>query len=481
MVTIATYARISKDADGRAEGTEQQRSKAAAYAADAWPNATILHFADNDLTAADPGTHRPGYAALMDAIRRGDVDGLVIAEQSRLTRQPAEWEEAIVTLSRAGIDEVHSYRGVPIPVRGSRLVGRILAAVDAEEVERLRARVVEKLDTLAAEGRPPGGPAFGYSRTVDEDGRKALEVNEVEASIVREVADRVLGGWSLTRIAGDLAEREVPTARGGKWAATTVRSMITRPTIAGLRIHRGEVVGAGNWEPIISPSMWRQVCAVLHGPVAVKRSDGATYRAARRRTRSGRRYLLTGGTARCGRCGAALVAQQRRSRAGERQPSYLCPPKSRGGCSGIGISALDLEAHVSGLILAKLAEPDFLAAISTNDSGEQANIMDELAALEARSAELAGTWAVGDLPSTDWKAAREVLDTERRRLSDALAALPVRVEIELDPAELITAWEHMNLDERRAVVNRFLASVTVHPASPGTRAFDPGRVEEDWR
>ncbi|MBX3313838.1 MAG: recombinase family protein [Actinobacteria bacterium] len=482
MVTIATYARISRDADGRAEGTEQQRKKATAYAAKTWPDATVVHYADNDLSAADPGTHRPGYHALLDAVRRGEVDGVVVAEQSRFTRQPAEWEEALVTLSLAGIEEVHAYRGSPIPVRGSRLVGRILAAVDAEEVERLRARVVERLDTLAAEGRPPGGPSYGYDRSTDDNGRKVLIVNEAEADVIREMADRVLAGWSLTRIAADLSERGVPTARGGRWAATTVRSTVTRPTLAGLRVHRGEVVGEGTWTPILPVSMWRQVCAVLDGPVNVSRPDGTTYhRSSRRRQRSGRRYLLTGGVARCGRCGAALVAQQRRSRAGGRQPSYLCPPRERGGCAGIGILAADLENYVSELLLDKLAQPDFLAALAKGGTDDREQIVADLAALESRSAELAGTWAAGGLSSADWKAAREVLDAERGRLTSALADLPVPVDFGIAPSELGTAWVNMNLDERRAIIGRFLESVVVLPAQPGTRWFDPGRVQEKWR
>lgn len=479
MGTIGIYCRLSKDAEGRAENVGTQERLARAYAAERWPQAPVRVFADNDLSAATPGTVRPGYEEMLAALRRGELVQVVTAEQSRVTRQPAEWEELVVVLARAGVEELHTYRKGTVSIAGSKLTGRIMAAVDAEEVERLRARVNEKLSALAAEGRPPGGSSYGYRRVLDGEGRKAFEVDPDQAAVIREAADRLLAGWSLTAIASDLTDRGVPTARGGRWAATTVRSMLNRPTIAGLRVHRGEVVGPGNWEPILDPAQWRRVVAVLEAPVAVTRSNGTAYQASRTRA-TGRRYLLTGGTATCGRCGTALVAQQRRTRAGNRTPSYLCSP-TRGGCAGIGIAAEPLEAHVAEQLLERLAHPDFIAAVSTDAAEEQRRTAtDALANVEARSSELAALWAAGDLSSADWAAARQRLDVERSRLSADLNALPVP-EAELDPTTVAADWPYLTLDEQRFVIDRYIAAVTIGPARPGTRTFDPERARISWR
>jgi DNA invertase Pin-like site-specific DNA recombinase len=86
----------------------------------------------------------------------------VCHEQSRLTRQPAQWDERVVTLHKAGIAKVNTVQGRTVPVEpGNRLVGRIMSVIDAEEVERTRARILAAHEQLAGEGRPNGGRQYG--------------------------------------------------------------------------------------------------------------------------------------------------------------------------------------------------------------------------------------------------------------------------------------------------------------------------------
>ena len=54
---------------------------------------------------------------------------------------------------------------------------------------------------------------------------------------------------------------------------TSVADFLTAPMIAGLRVHHGEIVGKGTWEPILDEPKWRALCAVIGarqntGPVA---------------------------------------------------------------------------------------------------------------------------------------------------------------------------------------------------------------------
>lgn len=477
---MAIYCRISKDSEGRSEGVAAQERRARALAAERWPDLPVRVFADNDITAADPSVERPGYVSMLAALRRGEIAHVVAAEQSRLTRQPAEWEQLAVTLSLAGIPEVHTYRNGQIQVGGSRLMGRILAAVDAEEVERLKARLADRLDALAAEGRPAGGVVYGYAHGVGDDGRKVLVPIPERAEVVRWAAEAVISGWSLTNIARTLRNKCVPTARSGRWTSTTVRAMLRAPTVAGFRVHRAEIVGKGNWPPILDEATWRQVNAILASPATVRTATGGTYRVSRER-QPARRYLLTGGVARCGRCGQPLVAQQRRSRSGGSTPSYLCHP-AKGGCSGIGIGAEGLEKHVIGALLDELDRPSFLAALAGADSGAErrADIVRDLGEVEARASDLARLWAVGDLSSAEWDAARSSLTGRRGQLSEELAALPAPVAA-LDPGAIRAGWDSMTLDERRALIRRFIDHLVVYPAAPGTRRFDPSRVKIAWR
>ena len=45
-----------------------------------------------------------------------------------------------------------------------------------------------------------------------------------------------------------------------------VRRMLTSPSLAGLRVHSGEIVGAGNWPAILTEQTWRAVVSKLDRP-----------------------------------------------------------------------------------------------------------------------------------------------------------------------------------------------------------------------
>ena len=57
----------------------------------------------------------------------------------------------------------------------------------------------------------------------------------------------VLAGWSLNSVAAALRDRGLSGAHGGSLTAGSVRSMLTKPTIADWRVHGGRIVGRGNW------------------------------------------------------------------------------------------------------------------------------------------------------------------------------------------------------------------------------------------
>ena len=78
---------------------------------------------------------------------------------------------------------------------------------------------------------------------VDELGRKALHVVPEQADAVRWAADAVLSGWSLTAVADELTERGHRGAQGARLRTSSVRCLLTSPTVAGLRVHQGEILG----------------------------------------------------------------------------------------------------------------------------------------------------------------------------------------------------------------------------------------------
>jgi hypothetical protein len=76
-----------------------------------------------------------------------------------------------------------------------------------------------------------------------------------------------LEGQSLRSIARDLNEREVKPARSDAWTLNTIKSLMLRPSITGLRSHKGEIIGEANWEAIIDRKDFEKLTAILTNPL----------------------------------------------------------------------------------------------------------------------------------------------------------------------------------------------------------------------
>jgi hypothetical protein len=281
-----------------------------------------------------------------------------------------------------------------------------------------------------------------------------------------------------------LDKRGLQGAHGGKIGPQAVRSMVTNPTIAGYRVLRKRIVGQGNWPAILDDETWQACRLKLSQPRRVTRKDGkGTYPVTERHqgNSTGRKYLLTGGLARCGVCGERMVGSLKKMK-NQRVPYLGCHPNVGGrGCTGILL--LNTEAHVVDALWAELDKPEFLNAISADEHGTRRDaIANALDAIEKQRGDLATLWATpGELTDTEWKEARRTLAENERQLRIELAELPPPV-INVDIAGARAAWPDMTVDEKREFLRLFVTKVTVHKARPGhPRVFDAGRVTIEWR
>ena len=476
---VALYCRLSPRPDGKSEGVDVQERQGRAYAAQTWPGVPIVVYADRLLSAADEGVHRPEFERLREDIRAGRVAQLWAVEQSRLQRLEVGWFVLAAELVAAGISEVHTIRDGIVRV-GDDIAG-IKAVLAAGEVRKIKKRVNDRLADNAARGQPAGSVPFGYRHHTREDGTKTYRQMPDEADAIREAMSRVLAGWNLSAIAADLRGRGLTGSHGGTLTNGSVRSWLTNPTVAGWRVHQGEITGRGNWEPILDEEEWHACRARLNAPRTVTTRTGGTYPVTAAHTGyPGRKYVLTGGLAVCGVCGAPLAGSVKQlrggaSRGGRDVPYYLC----RAGC--VGIMLEPTEKHVADQLFAELDRPDFLDAIAVDTHAVRRDeITTALAALDGRRAELARLWAGGSLSSGEWAAAKDTLDASENELRSELAVKgppPARVDI----AQARGAWPHMNLGEQREFIRLFIARVTIGRARPGLRAFDPDRIIVEWR
>ena len=261
MTRAAIYARISDDRGGEGLGVARQVEDCQRLAEQrGWSVAG--EYVDNDLSAYR-GKKRPRYEAMLADIEAGEVDAVIAYHQDRLTRQPAEFETFLATCQRAGVRHFTTVTGyTDLGQDDGVMVMRIFSAVAKNESDSKRRRIRRKNDEKAAKGLPhvSGERPFGY----DRDG---VTVREDEAQVIRTVADRFLAGESLVSLAGWLQQEGVKTSTGtNDWRTPTLRGVLLSPRNAGLRVHRGEVVGPAVWPAILTDTQHAQLVAKLTDP-----------------------------------------------------------------------------------------------------------------------------------------------------------------------------------------------------------------------
>src|SRR5687767_13997920 len=159
----AIYARISSDRDGQQLGVNRQIADCRALAERrGWPIAQL--YMDDDQSAYS-GKTRPAYRRLLDDMRAGTVDAVVVWHLDRLHRQPKELEEFFEACDTAGVSHLASVTGdVDLGTDDGRFMARILGAVARKESDDKSRRIRRKALELAQAGKIGGGGTrpYGY-------------------------------------------------------------------------------------------------------------------------------------------------------------------------------------------------------------------------------------------------------------------------------------------------------------------------------
>ncbi len=478
--------RISKDELGDELAIERHRRKAERIAARLRIDVEADHvFMDNDASGYRATRKRTEWDAAMAVLRRGDHGHLITTALDRLTRQDLRVCEDLIDFFRAHDVVVHTDEdNYDLETVNGRARFR-KAAVDARaESERISQRTQDLHEDLRDRGSPNGGPRpYGWQRTGhkatykgDEDTR-ALVPDADEAPIVAEVTRRVAAGETLTPIARDLNRRGVRTRTGNPWNATNLRRVVLNGTNAGLRMHKDQEVGPAAWaeRAIVDVATWRRARRALTDENRPKR-------------RAARRYLLSGGLLRCGKCDAPLHSKPLWNK-GRPVPVYTCSPARdlhHPGCGGVTIRAEQTEAIVAEAVLRHIESKEFAKALRAQAGGDR-DAERALVHLERELDEYALDVAAGKLNKRrfDVMAAglERQMEAARARLgTDTTMAAVGRYAGRRN--ELRAEWERRadDLDWRQAIVRSVLDHVVIAPVGKGGNRFDSRRIDGwTWR
>lgn len=414
---------------------------------------------------------RPGFERMLTDAEQGDFEVIVATEEERLARNVPEKIELHSACEAAGVvwDTIRDGYVDPSTDSGE-FMSTIRAAVGRIESRRKTRRQRAASDLRAAEGIPNvGNVGYGYRR---DDDRVVLVTDE--ASVIREAARRVLDGESLRGISKNFNERGILGPGKGKlagkpWNSTTLKQLLLRPSLAGLRKHRGVIVGNMNGEAVFDTDTRDRLLAVLTDPVRRTGVSGRTPK-----------YLL-GGIARCGRCDGVMVravgrmARQPNGNTKRQPPSYVCSE-----CYRVRRKQELVDALVEGILVGRLQMPDAAQLFARGDPAALREARDAVEAIDARLANAADMFAAGDIDATQLMRITERLRSDRARTAAAVeAALPAAVPADLIGDRAAHVWADLSMDSKRAVLDT-LVTVTVLPSGSG-KAFDPSTVRVDWK
>ena len=359
----AIYTRKSSE-----EGLEQefnslhaQRESCAAYVASQKHEGWVLLSDQYDDGGLSGGSlDRPALQRLLDDVRAGRVNQIVVYKIDRLTRSLADFAKIVDVLDEAGASFVSVTQSFNTATSMGRLTLNMLLSFAQFEREVTAERIRDKIAASKRKGLWMGGQVpLGY----DPDGR-TLTINPAEAETVRTLYDLYERVGTIREVK-DEAERLGLRSRrrqggNGRIAGGIhfnrghIYQILTNPLYAGRIRHRDKVYD-GQHPAIIDPERWDRIQHQLQ--------DGATRQRGKASAR--RRSLL------CGKIfdetGDRLTPSHAKTRNGTRLRYYISHRLAKqSGDTHPGawrLPAQELETRIADLVRATLSRPGFLASL----------------------------------------------------------------------------------------------------------------------
>lgn len=452
------YVRISELTDA-STSPERQLQDARDYAARNGLD-VVAELEDLDVSGRRGIEQRPGLTEALELIEDGRAAFLIVARLDRLARSIITFHEAVQRIEQAGGAFVSVAEGLDFSTPAGRMVASVLASFAQYESELIGQRVASARRHLREVGKWPGGRRpFGWLPEPHESGSGfVLKLHPTEAPVLREMAQKVLSGIPLHRIARDLNEAGVKTVLGKDWSSGhSVRQALTKDAI----------VGRYGAEPLLSVQDYHRVQTFLQDrPEPASRREDLDD------------VLLPPELISCGRCGAPMK-RGTHGKDGRAWTVYRCSSRRAPGSAApcfLLVSAARVDEVVEERILETLgrfpvsvmAEPELIDPAAD----ERAELEAAIRLLE-EDRYIRGLYAGAD---------------GDRRFLELYAALEARIddlpkpfltesnEEPIPTGELaIEVWQNSDIEDRRAWVEAVVLDVVIAPGKPGKR-FDSDRV-----
>jgi DNA invertase Pin-like site-specific DNA recombinase len=198
-------------------------------------------------------------------------DILLVDDTSRLSRKLSDALRTIERLEFAGIRVVFVSQGFDSSSAQAQTLVAVHGLIDGVYLEELRQKTRRGVEQLHIEGKHTGGRVFGYRHRPIEDptrldvhGRPAicgvkLEVNPLQASIIRRIFQEYANGRSMKAIAVGLNHSRIasPQPQKGRisqsWCQSSIRHILLNERYRG-------IVNWGRTKKVRDPQTGKRIC-----------------------------------------------------------------------------------------------------------------------------------------------------------------------------------------------------------------------------
>ncbi len=335
-VRCAIYARVSTDdqAQGEYSSLRAQRDICEHYIAihrdEGW--ISTLYLEDPGFSGSN--MERPGIRALLNEVRTGNIDMIVVYKLDRISRSLREFYDFWEMLQNHNVNFASATQQIDTATPHGMLFLNMLLSFAEFEREQTRERTIAKLTERAKHGKWNGGwvpTGYSYDKKLQK-----LTLKAGEQELVKEAFNQAIHlrnctavakylnkmGWRTrkrTLVRKDGSTREVGDKR---FIGYRVQAMIANPIYKGMVLKDGKEYPSEH-PAIVSSQLWRQANDALkprerEGPIFLHQD---------------RHVHLLKGLLRCGDCGTSLTPKP----AGKKDPDgnpylyYTCNNVSKEG------------------------------------------------------------------------------------------------------------------------------------------------------
>lgn len=234
-MTLGIYIRVSTEEqanEGYSISAQRERLKAFCLAQN-WND--YKFYVDEGISGRD--TKRPQLKKMMEDIRAGHINVLLVYRLDRLTRSVRDLHRILDELEKYSCTFRSATEFYDTSTAMGKMFITIIAAIAEWESANLGERVTMGQVEKARQGEWAAQPPYGFYK----DENHKLQIHEEEIKAVKIMVKRIREGMSFRQLALYMDSTRYKPKRGYKWHIRTLLNLMHNPALYGAMYWKGQV------------------------------------------------------------------------------------------------------------------------------------------------------------------------------------------------------------------------------------------------